>query len=124
MATPSWLTKADKPEEFSTTERCHITELLNGDACPEMSVALARVEPKVATQLHALKDVTERYILRRGQGLMEVDGEQHPVSAGDQILIAANLPQRIINTGTIDLEFYCVCTPRFTVESYVDLESE
>jgi len=120
--TPVWLISADSATEFATDERCFITELLNSPLSPQTSLALARVEPGVTTQLHSLNGVSETYVLRRGSGLMEVDGRQHAVSAGDQVVIAANIPQRITNNGAVDLEFYCVCTPRFTVDCYVNLE--
>ena len=45
--------------EFWTEERCFITELHNCDASPEASLAVARVEPGVTTQLHALDGVTD-----------------------------------------------------------------
>jgi mannose-6-phosphate isomerase-like protein (cupin superfamily) len=109
--------------EFWTEERCFITELHNCDASPEASLAVARVEPGVTTQLHALDGVTERYIVRRGEGLLEVDGARQPMKAGDQFVIPAGASQRIANTGPSDLEFYCLCTPRFFPVSYRNLEA-
>ena len=109
--------------EFWTEERCFITELHNCDASPEVSLAVARVEPGVTTQLHALDGVAERYIVRRGEGLLEVDGARQPMKAGDQFVIPAGAAQRITNTGPGDLEFYCLCTPRFFPESYRNLEA-
>jgi hypothetical protein len=38
------------------------------------------------------------------------------------VLIPPDAPQRIANTGAGDLEFHCLCTPRFRPEAYVDLE--
>ena len=109
--------------EFWTDERCFITELHNCDASPEASLAVARVEPGVTTQLHALDGVTERYIVRRGEGLLEVDGARQPMKVGDQFVIPAGAAQRIANTGPDDLEFYCLCTPRFFPASYRNLEA-
>jgi mannose-6-phosphate isomerase-like protein (cupin superfamily) len=108
--------------EFWTDERCWITELHNSEASPEASLAVARVEPGVTTQLHALDGVTERYIVRKGAGLLEVDGASQPMAPGDQFVIPAGAAQRIANTGDGDLEFYCLCTPRFFPESYRNLE--
>lgn len=108
--------------EFWTGERCFITELHNCAASPEASLAVARVEPGVTTQLHALDGVTERYIVRRGEGLLEVDGERRELHVGDQYVIPAGAAQRITNTGPGDLEFYCLCTPRFFPASYRNLE--
>jgi mannose-6-phosphate isomerase-like protein (cupin superfamily) len=110
--------------EFWTEERCYITELHNSDASPEASLAVARVEPGVTTQFHRLDGVTERYIVRKGQGMLEVDGARRPLSVGDQYVIPAGAAQRIENTGTGDLEFYCLCTPRFFPASYVNLEHQ
>lgn len=109
--------------EFWTEERCFITELHNAAASPETSLALARVEPGVVTQLHRLAGVTERYIVRRGTGLLDVDGVEQVLGVGDQAVIPADAAQRVTNIGDVDLEFYCLCTPRFTPESYVNLES-
>ncbi len=110
------------PEEVWTTERCYITELLNHADSPEVSIARTRVEPGVTTQLHVLS-VNEWYVIESGQGLMSV-GEQpaYPVAAGDCIEIRQGVAQKIHNDGDCDLLFLCVCTPRFTLESYTSLE--
>ncbi len=108
--------------EFWTDERCYITELHNCDASPEASLAVARVEVGVTTQLHSLTGVIERYVLRQGEGILEVDGVKQKLRVGDQAVIPAGAAQRIENTGSVDLEFYCLCTPRFFPVSYVNLE--
>ncbi|MFK0276685.1 cupin domain-containing protein [Ensifer sp. NPDC090286] len=108
--------------EFWTDERCYITELHNCDASPEASLAVARVEVGVTTQLHSLTGVIERYVLRQGEGILEVDGVKQTLRVGDQAVIPAGAAQRIENTGSVDLEFYCLCTPRFFPDSYVNLE--
>ena len=89
---------------------------------PEASLAVARVEPGVTTQLHRLDDICERYIVQQGTGVLEVDGVKQTLNVGDQAVIPDGASQRIENTGTTDLLFYCLCTPRFLPESYVNLE--
>jgi mannose-6-phosphate isomerase-like protein (cupin superfamily) len=113
---------ADGKGEFWTDERCYITELHNTPASPEASLAVARVEAGTITQLHRLDGVSERYIVRRGEGMLEVDGVRQLLQAGDQAVIPAGAAQRIENTGAGDLEFYCLCVPRFLPASYVNLE--
>jgi len=108
--------------EFWTEERCFITELHNDEASPDASLAVARVEAGVTTQLHRLDGVCERYIVRKGEGTLEVDGSRQLLRLGDQFVIPAGAAQRITNDGPGDLEFYCLCTPRFFVKSYVNLE--
>lgn len=122
MQIPSWLIKARAASEVETSERCFIRELMNDEASPASSLAHTRVSPGVVTQLHSLTDVTEVYVMLSGSGVVEVNGESQPVSPGDQIVIPAGAPQRIRNSGSGDLCFYCVCTPRFQPECYVNLE--
>ena len=111
-----------KPDEFWTAERCYITELLNQDQTPEVSIARTRVEPGVTTQLHSLS-VAEWYVIETGTGVMTV-GEEAPrsVGAGDIVAIGRDVPQKIRNDGNRDLLFLCVCTPRFSQECYTSLE--
>ncbi len=122
MADEDKIVFANGKGEFWTDERCYITELHNCDASPEASLAVARVEVGVTTQLHSLTGVIERYILRQGEGILEIDGVKQHLQVGDQAVIPAGAAQRIENTGAVDLEFYCLCTPRFFPASYVNLE--
>jgi len=122
MEHPPWLLRGNCAAEFYTAERCYITELLNSDAVPHVSVAIARVKPGVTTQLHALRGITESCVIKSGLGIVEVDHVRQPVKTGDRIVIAERLAQRITNNGDIDLLFYCVCTPRFTPDCYINLE--
>lgn len=119
---PDWLVPAATRPEFLSDERCRITELLNLASEPGVSLALARVAPGVTTRLHALDGVTERYLVREGEGLAEIGGEAAAMRPGDLAVIAPGVPQRITNTGAVDLAFYCLCTPRFTPACYRDLE--
>lgn len=120
---PSWYVPRPGGGEFYTAERCHIFELLNSPASPDGSLAVARVEQGVTTQLHHLAGIAERYVVRRGEGLVEIGGIAQSLGVGDAVVIPAGVSQRITNTGVTDLEFYCLCTPRFRPESYVNLEA-
>lgn len=116
------MTNNANPEEVWTTERCYITELLNHDGSPEVSIARARVEPGVTTQLHAL-DVAEWYVIESGVGIVTVgDAEPQKVCAGDTVSIPRGLAQKIHNYGDCHLIFVCVCAPRFLLEHYTSLE--
>ena len=105
-------------DEYFLDEGCHILELCNSDAHSELSIARARLEPKKETQLHALIDTTERYIIQQGQGIATVDGQSFQVKQNDVIVIQANVSQKIYNTGDIDLIFLVICTPRFQNKCY------
>jgi mannose-6-phosphate isomerase-like protein (cupin superfamily) len=45
-----------------------------------------------------------------------------PVQPFDVVHIPAGVPQQICNTGSEDLVFLCICTPRFRMENYRELE--
>ncbi len=108
--------------ELLTRERVYITEELNDPAVPAVSLALARVEPGVTTELHALS-VAEWYVIASGVGMMEVGGEAaFEVQPGDSVEIPAGTSQRITNKSDVGLVLQCICIPRFTPESYTPLE--
>ena len=108
--------------EFWTPERCFIQEILNDPLHPNSSLAVARVPPGVTTQLHRLNGTEETYIIKRGGGVLEINGEKSELKQSDAIIIPAGASQRISNDGHEDLEFYCLCTPRFSPECYENLE--
>jgi mannose-6-phosphate isomerase-like protein (cupin superfamily) len=117
------LRRPDPGEETLTAERCHILETWNRADDPELSVARARVAPGVTTRWHRLQGIAERYLIVSGQGLAEVEGtEPAAVQAGDLLYIPAGHAQRIRNTGSEDLLFYALCTPRFRWAAYQDLD--
>lgn len=107
--------------EFWIRERCYIRELVNDPAIKDFSLAVARVEPGVTTELHTLA-VDEWYVVTDGIGEVEVDGTKRTVRAGDVVTIPAGTPQRIHNAGEVDLRFQCICLPRFSADAYEALE--
>lgn len=110
----------DKPVEyFFAAEGCYITELSNSEADPALSIARARVMPGVTTAWHRLYNTTERYAIVSGIGIVEVgDAEPKDVRAGDVVIIAPMQRQRITNSGSEDLVFLALCTPRFEEANY------
>lgn len=115
--------KLSLEEEFYTAEKCYITELSNSENDPAASIARARVEPGVTTRWHRLKNTTERYCIISGQGQVEIGQlPAQQVSAGDTVLIPPMCRQRISNTGSEDLIFLAICTPRYSKAAYEDIE--
>lgn len=109
--------------EYAFIEGCSILESWNNSDDPQASIARARVAPGVTTRWHALHGITERYLIMSGMGEVEV-GTDAPqtVQVGDVVIIPAGVRQRIRNSGTEDLLFYAICTPRFTPECYAALD--
>lgn len=115
--------RGEDAAETWTAERCHIREVANDAGDGAVSIARARVEPGVTTAWHRLAGIAERYLIVAGRGRVEV-GALPPASveAGDVVRIPPGTRQRITNTGSEDLCFYAICTPRFVASAYESLE--
>ncbi len=119
----TYINKYNPETGFNTEERCHINELLNTPKQPECSIAQASVAPGVTTQLHAVKDTIERYVILQGRGQVFINHTTaENVLPGDTVIIPAGIAQKITNTGTEELVFLCICTPRFEQKNYLKLE--
>jgi len=92
---------------------------------PEASIARARVQPGVTTRRHRLKGTAKRYHILSGRGRVAVANlAPQEVKAGDTVFIPPMFPRRSTNTGSEDLVFLAICTPRFSNAVYEDLEDE
>ncbi len=113
----------DAGAEYYTPERCHINELSNSKDDAAVSIAEARVEPGVTTRWHCLHGIVERYVILQGSAVVEA-GSLPPqaVQPGDTVLIPAGCRQRITNNGDHDLLFLAICSPRFELQFYEDIE--
>ena len=110
--------------EYFIDEGCYINELSNSTDDPELSIARARVPPGVTTKWHSLEGVTERYCIVQGQGHVEVgDLPAQTDETGDVVVIPPGCRQRISNTSEADLIFLAICTPRFDMSGYSNLET-
>lgn len=116
----SRLFRAHEADEYFFEEGCFVLELLNDPADPDASIARARVPAGGSTRHHHLVDVTERYLVQSGEGDVEIGDEVFPVRSGDAVLIPPGVRQRVTNTGSGDLVFLAICTPRFRPECYRD----
>lgn len=113
--------RLDLSKEYFFEEGCHIIEVVNSPADEDVSIARARVEPGQQTRWHYLEHTTERYVIMEGRGLVEVGSEAPTaVGQGDVVIIPPDTRQRIKNTGTGDLIFLAICSPRFRQENYRD----
>lgn len=114
---------SDSQDEIYLEERCFITEILNSEIHPDVSISKARVRPGITTALHRLKNTSEKYFILSGSGEVEIEGiYSGNVNSGDLVLIPENSTQRIKNTGTEDLIFLCICTPRFEMKNYEEVK--
>ena len=115
----------DTSKEFFFEEGCYILEIHSQEDDPALSIARCRVPQHVSTHWHRLHGITERYLIIEGEGLVELEGGvQTTVRAGDSVLIPPACAQRITNTGSHELVFLALCTPRFTIDAFEDMEPE
>lgn len=112
------------PDEYFFEEGCYISEWLNHPGDAGVSVAHVRVPADGVTRWHALREVTERYLVITGEGLAEVGERRLRLRPGDSVIIPPGQRQRIRNTGAGELKFLAICTPRFTTGCYRDLEQQ
>lgn len=117
------ITRSSECREVETPERCFILEVSGLAEDDQVSIARARVTPGTTTVWHRLKGVAERYLIVSGSGQVSIQGlDPTGVGPGDVVRIPVGIPQRIANIGSIDLIFYCICTPPFQGECYESLE--
>ncbi|MFZ9583515.1 MAG: cupin domain-containing protein [Pseudohongiellaceae bacterium] len=115
----------DPTRSYFTEELCHINELCNTPDDPTVSVAEARVAPGVTTRWHRLRGTVERYVIQSGSGVVDVgDLPPTPVTVGSVVVIPPGCRQRIRNTGSSELVFLAICSPRFEPRHYEDVEHE
>ena len=95
-----------------------LAELLHPDKVPgaqrlRCSVAHAIVPHGESTLPHVLKTSTELYYILQGSGEIHVGSRSALVHHGQIILIPRGRKQYIRNTGTGDLVFLCIVTPKW-----------
>lgn len=99
-------------------DRSILCELLHPDKIPEAaglgcSIAHAIVPAGEATLPHLLERSVELYYILEGAGEMHIGSEQTPVREGQIIYIPPGARQFIRNTGTGDLVFLCIVSPKW-----------
>ena len=78
------------------------------------SLAEAALEPDQATKRHYHRRTEEIYLVTKGAGSLEVDGETRRVRPGDAVLIPPGAWHTLENDGTSELLILCVCAPPYS----------
>jgi mannose-6-phosphate isomerase-like protein (cupin superfamily) len=107
------LQSLDSPESFATKDGSSIRELHHTEL---QSLAEATLEPSQATQRHYHELSEEIYLVTKGSGSLEVDGETRRVRPGDAILIPPGAWHTLENDGTSELTILCMCSPPYSHE--------
>ncbi len=93
-------------KDGSTIRELHHTEL--------QSLAEATLEPGQATERHYHRVAEEIYLVTKGSGDLEIDGERRRVAPGDAVLIPPGAWHTLENDGTSELTILCVCVPPYS----------
>ncbi len=96
---------------FTTRDGSTIRELHH---TPAQSLAEATLEPAQATERHYHERSEEIYLVTKGSGELEVDGETRRIRPGDAILIPPGAWHTLENNGTSELIFLCMCSPPYS----------
>ena len=107
------LQSLDRAEPFTTKDGSTIRELHQTEA---QSLAEATLEPGQATERHYHGRSEEIYLVTKGSGSLEIDGEIRKVRPGDAILIPPGTWHTIENDGTSELLILCTCAPPYSHE--------
>ncbi|PKG33354.1 cupin domain-containing protein [Methanoregula sp.] len=99
-------------------DRSVLCELLHPDKVPEAaglgcSIAHAIVSVGESTLPHVLDRSVELYYILEGEGEMHIGNEQEFVRAGQIVYIPPKARQYIRNSGTGDLVFLCIVSPKW-----------
>jgi mannose-6-phosphate isomerase-like protein (cupin superfamily) len=107
------LASLDRVEPFVTKDGSTIRELHRTEM---QSLAEATLEPGQATERHHHRATEEIYLVTKGCGELEVDGETRRVGLGDAILIPPGAWHTLENDGTSELAILCMCSPPYSHE--------
>ena len=119
-------TQLESCKTYVTKDGSEITEIIH----PELhnnkaqSLAQARVRPGQITQAHYHQQTEEIYFLLGGQGRMRLDNQQFDLRSGEAIVIKPGQIHQIENTGTVDLLFLCCCSPAYSHDDTILIDSD
>lgn len=77
------------------------------DGAPYFAMRLFEVQPGCNSPHHQHWWEHEIFILD-GTGIVEIDGQEHPIGPGTAILIPGGSLHRLVNTGDAVLRFLCL----------------
>lgn len=96
---------------FTTKDGSTVRELHHTAA---QSLAEATLEPDQATRRHYHRVSEEIYVVVKGSGELEVDGERRHVRRGDAVLIPPGAWHELVNDGSSELRILCCCSPPYS----------
>lgn len=117
------LQEDDRPVEGWNDERGRLTwrPLFSADSTPtdQLVTGVAELQEGGFLALHRHEQAETYYVLA-GEGLVTLDGVEHPVRAGSSVFLPGSSEHGIRNTGAQKLRFfYALAADEFTDVEYV-----
>ncbi|MCC9169043.1 cupin domain-containing protein [Pontibacter harenae] len=113
MSNPKYI-KQTKPFRVPTTDGKLIEEHFGNASTHTSAFSVAHmVAPPQWSEPHQTPEFDEITIVTRGKKLIEIDGEEVEVKAGETILIKAGTRIRYANPYDEETEYWSVCIPAF-----------
>lgn len=110
--------KQTKPFRVPTTDGKLIEEHFGHASTRTGAFSVAHmVAPPHWNESHQKPEFDEITIVTRGRKLIEIDGEDVEVKAGESILIKAGARIRYANPYDEETEYWSICIPAFDVET-------
>lgn len=104
----------EHPEKYLLSTGTTLCQIFGDKENASASVALVKMDKASKGVLHYHDNITEIYFFSNEKGVININGHEHEVEAGDCYVIPAN------NTHFVDarnnMNFVCVCTPPWTEE--------
>lgn len=108
----------DEAEAFATLDGSTIRVLLDArlGGTFKQSLAEATLAAGTSTRRHYHARTEEIYVVLKGGGEMEVDGERRALRPGDAVLIPPRAWHEIRADDAGELRFLCCCAPQYADE--------
>ncbi len=108
--------KQSKPFVVPTSDGKLIEEHFGLSSTQTKGFSIAHmVAPPHWSEPHQKPEFDEVTIVLRGKKVIEVDGEEVELKAGETILVKAGSRVRYSNPFTEELEYWSVCVPAFNI---------
>ena len=108
----------DKPVVFPTTDGKLIEEHFGNASTQQSNISIAHmVAPPHWGEPHQNPEFDEWTLVSRGRKLIEVDGEEITLQAGQSILIKKGARVRYSNPFNEECEYWSVCLPAFSMDT-------
>ena len=111
---------------YVTKDGSLIREIIHPDRHGKVkqSLAEATVAPGTATSRHVHERSEEIYFITAGTGMVEVAGNEVPVTTGTAVLIPPGTVHGAKNTGREELKILCCCVPPYDHDDTKILDQE